>query len=55
MCRVAGVLALFIKVRYRQLDALKAPSLLASCKAEGPCEPLVNAGLQQRAVSPATE
>jgi|GEM_PF-4789057 len=55
MCRVAEVLPLFRKVRYHQLDALKAPSLLAFCKAEGPCEPLANAGMQQREVSPATE
>ncbi|WP_066018063.1 hypothetical protein [Endozoicomonas atrinae] len=55
MCRVAVVLHRFRKVRYRPFDALKALSLLASCKAEGPCEPLANAGMQQREVSPATE
>ncbi len=54
-CRVAGVLHRFRKVRYRLVDALKSPSLLVSGKAEGPCETLANAGIQQRGLSPVTE
>ncbi len=55
MCRVAVVLHRFRKVRYRPFDALKATLLLALAKAEGPCEPLANAGVQSRRLSPVTE